>query len=204
MVCRTNSWKGEIEMNTLETIAQRRSIRRFKPDPIPEEVLRQILRAATQAPSGKNRQPWQFVVVRERRDEMIQVMQAGLEAFVRNVGPDTGSARWTLQVMAQAPVTVFVFNPYGKHPFVEHTLDDRINDLVNLQSVGAAIQNICLAAHELGLGSLWICDILYAYDALRKWMNVDAQMVAALSLGYPDESPGPRPRRPLDEVTTWM
>lgn len=191
-------------MNILQAIAERRSIRRFKPDPIPEEALRQILLAATQAPSGKNRQPWQFVVVRERRDEMVQVFQAGLDAFAKNVDPDTGSAKWTLKVMAQAPVTVFVFNPHGKHPYVEHTVDDNYNDLVNVQSIGAAIQNMCLAAHDLGLGSLWICDILYPYGELCAWLGMDTQMVAAVSLGYPDESPGPRPRRSVDEVTTWM
>lgn len=50
-------------MNTLEAIAARRSIRRFKPDPVPEEALRTILTAGMQAPSGKNRQPWEFIVV---------------------------------------------------------------------------------------------------------------------------------------------
>ena len=192
-------------MNTLEAIAERRSIRRFKPDPISEQDLRKILLAATQAPSAKNRQPWHFFVVGpNKHDEMIRVMREGLEAFAKNIDPDTGSAKWTLEVMDQAPVTIFIFNPEGKHPFAEHTVDDQFADLVNLQSIGAAIQNMCLAAQDLGLGSLWIGDILYPYQEFCQWLGIDAQMIAALSLGYPDQNPGPRPRKSVDEVTTWM
>jgi nicotinate-nucleotide--dimethylbenzimidazole phosphoribosyltransferase len=59
-------------MSTLEAIAQRRSIRRFRPDPIPDDVLLRILTAGTQAPSGGNSQPWRFVVVQgEKRAEMV-------------------------------------------------------------------------------------------------------------------------------------
>jgi nitroreductase len=63
-------------MQTLEAIAQRRSIRKFKDTPVTDEQIRALLHAATLAPSGKNRQPWRFVVVRgEKRAEMIQVMR---------------------------------------------------------------------------------------------------------------------------------
>jgi nitroreductase len=61
-----------------------------------------------------------------------------------------------------------------------------------------------LAALDLGLGSLWICDVLYAYDALCDWLEQDRQMIAAISFGHPDEHPGPRWRKPLSEVTTWL
>ena len=61
-----------------------------------------------------------------------------------------------------------------------------------------------LAAYELGVGSLWICDVFYAYDELTAWLGETHQMIAAVSLGYPDESPGPRPRKPVSEVTTWV
>ena len=61
-----------------------------------------------------------------------------------------------------------------------------------------------LAALDLGLGSLWICDVLYAYDDLCDWLKQEHQMIAAISFGYPDEQPGPRPRKPVSEVTTWL
>jgi nitroreductase len=106
--------------------------------------------------------------------------------------------------MDQAPATVFVFNPYGIHPWLAHSIDQNFQDLVNVQSVGAAIQNMLLAAKDLGLGSLWICDVFYVYEEVCKWLGEKCQMVAAVSLGYPDEDPPARSRKPLSEVARWV
>ena len=191
-------------MNTLEAIAARRSIRKFKPDPIPEAALQQILTAATQAPSGKNRQPWRFIVVQgEQRAEMIRIMREGIARAKAN-GEDPGSSEWTANVMEQAPVTVFILNPEGTHPWLAHSIGQNFDDLVNIQSIGAAIQNMLLAAQDLGLGSLWICDVFYAYEALLAWLGESCQMVAAVSLGYANEAPAARQRKPVNEVTRWM
>jgi nitroreductase len=191
-------------LNTLEAIAGRRSIRRFKDDPIPDEVLQAILTAATQAPSAKNRQPWRFVVVSgEKCAEMVRVMREGI-AKAKVQGENPGSSEWTAGVMAQAPATIFVFNPHGMHPWLAHSIEQMFQAVVNIQSIGAAIQNMLLAAQDLGLGSLWICDIFHAYDELCRWLGEEGQMVAAVSLGYPDESPGPRSRKTVSEVTRWL
>ena len=77
-------------------------------------------------------------------------------------------------------------------------------NVVDVQSIGAAIQNLLLAAQDLGLGTLWICDVFYAYDELCAWLGETHQMIAAVALGYPDEQPNPRPRKSVDEVTTWL
>ena len=190
-------------MDALEAIATRRSNRRFKADPIPQDVLEKILNAAIMAPSGKNRQPWRFVVVREdKRSEMVAKMRETL-AKLKARGDDIGSAEGTAAVIAQAPVTVFVFNPNGMPPWLTRSIDQAFQDLVNIQSVGAAIQNMCLAARALGLGSLWICDVLYAYEELSSWLGQDTQMVAAVSLGYPADNPTLFSRKPLADVTVW-
>ncbi len=191
-------------MNTREAIADRRSIRRFKSDPIPEEALQAILTAGIQAPSGKNRQPWRFVVVgEEKRAEMIQIMRQGI-AKTKARGEDIGSAEWTAEVMEGAPITVFVFNAHGVHPWQPHSEMQTWMDVVNIQSIGAAIQNMLLAAQDLNIGSLWICDVFEAYWELSEWMGETSQMIAAVSLGYPDESPAARPRKPMGEVLRWV
>jgi nitroreductase len=191
-------------MNTYEAIAARRSIRKFKNDPVPDAALQQILTAGTLAPSGKNRQPWRFLVVQgEKRAEMIRLMREAI-ARVKARGEDPGSSEWTTNVMEQAPVTVFIFNPEGTHPWLAHSIGQNFDDLVNVQSVGAAIQNMLLATLELGLGSLWICDVFYAYEELINWLGESCQMVAAVSLGYPDEAPAARARKPVSEVTRWI
>jgi F420 biosynthesis protein FbiB-like protein len=191
-------------MNTLDAIAARRSIRRFTDQPVRDEDLRTILTAATQAPSGKNAQPWRFVVVQgERRTEMVRLMREGI-AEVEAQGRNAGSAANSARIMAEAPVTVFVFNPQGLHPWMAHAAEQGFRNLVNVQSVGAAIQNMLLAAHDLGLGSLWICDVFAAYDRLIRWLGEDCKLVAAVSFGYAAESPAARTRKSVAEVTRWM
>ena len=191
-------------MDTLEAIATRRSIRHFKSDPIPQDILARILNAGIMAPSGKNRQPWRFVVVREdKRADMVRIMRQGI-AMMKAQGENIGSAEGTANIMEQAPVTVFVFNPFGIYPWLTHSIDQTFQDLVNVQSTGAAIQNMCLAARALGLGSLWICDVFYAYEELTQWLGQDTQMVAAVSLGYPAEHITAYSRKPLFEAVVWF
>lgn len=191
-------------MNTLEAIAARRSIRKFKTDPVPPEALQVILKAATQAPSGKNRQPWRFVVVEgEKRAEMVSVMRQGIEA-TKASGNNPGSSEKSADIMEQAPMTIFVFYPDGIHPCEPRTEGQVWKDVVNIQSIGAAIQNMLLSALDLGLGTLWICDVFRAYNELCDWLGEPGQMIAAISIGFPDEQPAPRERRPASEVTRWL
>lgn len=190
-------------MDITAAIESRRSIRNFKDAPIPEADIRAILHAGTLAPSGKNRQPWRFVVVQgAQREEMLRVMKEGIDAF-ETAGVALGSSRNTLRIMAEAPVTIFVF---ADDKVAGDGLSQRelIGLSVDIQSIGAAIGNMLLAALERGLGTLWICDVFYAYEELCHWLGEDRLMVAAVAVGYPNETPGPRPRRSVDEVTRWL
>jgi nitroreductase len=134
---------------------------------------------------------------------MVRLMRQRI-AEMHARGEATGSAEHSVAVMAQAPVTVFIFNPDGLHPWLPRTVEQTFSELVDTQSIGAAIQNMLLAAQDVGLGSLWICDVFYAYEELRDWLGEEGQMIAAVALGYPDEQPGPRPRKPLDTVLRWV
>ena len=176
-------------MDVLQAINERRSIRRFKSDPVSADIIRTIIDAGIKAPSGKNRQPWEFIVVTgDKRAEMVRAMRAGIEASkARHI--NVGSAEYSANVMEQAPVTILIFNPYGKVPWQEKSISDQIMDTVDVQSIGAAIQNMILAAQSLGLGSLWICDVFAAYEEICRWLKKNCQMIAALSLGYADENP---------------
>ena len=188
-------------MNTLEAIAARRSIRKFRDKSIPEEAIQAILTAGTQAPSGSNRQPWRFVAVKgERCAEMVRVMRQGIDN-AKARGENIGSSEWTANSMEQSQVTVFVFNPYGLQPWLDHSVSQRFSAVANIQSVGACIQNMLLAATDLGIGSLWICDVFEAYAELQEWLGAEGAMIAAVSFGMPAESPAARPRLPVSEVT---
>ena len=189
-------------MSALAAIAQRRSIRRFQDRPISRELLEEMLAHTVLAPSAKNAQPWRMVVLEgERAAELARMMQTRADEMAE-AGADSGSLAWTAQVVAQAPVTVVFYNA-APPPEVPARFHESYH-WVMVQSTGAAIQNMCLAAEALGLGSLWICDILYVHDQVGPWLgHAEDDLVAAVSLGYAAESPGPRPRRPWQEVTEW-
>lgn len=191
-------------MEVSQAILERRSIRKFKEDPVSKELLNKILEAGTLAPSGKNKQPWKFYVVQgEIRSEMTQAMQRGIDRLTK-MGINTGSAKYTLRVMETAPVTIFVFNPTSKHPLLKRDTLEVYTDIVDIQSIGAAIQNMLLTAVDLGLGTLWICDVFFGYEELCKWFGEEGQMIAAVSIGYPDASPPARPRKSVEEVTEFL
>jgi len=191
-------------MDVLHAINSRRSIRSFRSDPVSKDIIRTIIDAGIKAPSGKNKQPWEFIVVTgDKKLEMLRVMKEGIRDFKSRYGI-VGSAEHTAAIMEQAPVIIFVFNPYGTHHWQEKTINQQAVEVVDIQSVGAAIQNMILAATGLGLGTLWIGDTYFAYKELCEWLKKDYQMVAALALGYTDETPPMRPRKSIDEVTEWL
>lgn len=192
-----------------EAICRRRSIRKYQDKPVERQLIEQVLQAGILAPSSKNRQPWRFIVVSgAAKAEALQAMRQGVERektqpLLPENAPNLPSALHTLQIMQQAPVLIFVINTLGQNLQQPLSTEAHIGEICNAQSIGAAIQNMTLAATELGLGSLWICDTFFAYPELCACLQCQGQLAAALALGYADESPAARPRRPLKEVCEW-
>lgn len=189
------------KIDVTEAIKGRRSIRKFINKPVPRDLIEQILAVTIQAPSGKNRQPWRFVVIEgTKKDELVDLLTKVI-TDLKGKGTDIGSLETTVSAIKQAPVIVFVFNAFAGSAVMEA---DRYKWMVDLQSIGGAIQTMLLAAQSFGLGTLWICDVFYADKEICAWLNRGDQLVAAVSLGYPDQSPHARPRKPLDEITEWI
>ncbi len=205
-------------ISALQAIKDRRSIRKFKPDAISEMDLHTILEAGIAAPSSKNRQPWHFTVVRgDAKEELAQVMERGLnleikahEPFLPDSMKFINGAFTSVNVMREAPVVVLVSNDLGRcTDFASNlSVDERVAELCNVQSVAAAVENMLLAAQEMGIGSLWICDIFFAYPELSEWMEKKnlshGMLVAALAFGYADEAPKARTRKSLHDVVTFI
>ena len=210
--------KEKKEISALQAIKDRRSIRKFKPDAISEMDLHTILEAGIAAPSSKNRQPWHFTVVRgDAKEDLAQVMERGLnleikahEPFLPDSMKLINGAFTSVNVMREAPVVVLVSNDRGRcTDFAENlSVDERVAELCNVQSVAAAVENMLLAAQELGIGSLWICDVFFAYPELSEWMEKKnlshGMLVAALAFGYADEAPKARTRKSLHDVVTFI
>lgn len=193
----------------LNAIADRRSIRSYKDKAIPRQLVDEIIKAGMLAPSSKNRQPWEFVVVTgESKKEMLKVFQTGLEReknapLLPESARYLSGAEYTLSVMRQAPVVIFVINSLGLGIDRPLTPEERVYEICNAQSIGAAVENMALAATELGLGSLWVCDTYFAHRELCDWLRAGCELAAAIAIGYTEESPAPRPRKRVDETVEW-
>jgi len=166
-------------MEIFEAIFNRRSIRKFKPDPVPEDILYKILDAGRWAPSACNRQLWEFVIVREHKTKKRIANEA---CFGQ-------------KFLIEAPCIIVVF--YDDRKERREEVGPRKHD--SIQSAAAAIQNMLLSAYSMGIGSLWVCgikkmlklnDILSAPRFLRP--------IAIVAFGYPKQKPSPPARRPLE------
>jgi len=192
----------------ISAIYDRRSIRKFSDAPIPKEDMIEIIQSGIKAPSSKNRQPWKYIVVQGReKEEMLEVFRRGIsrEENERALLPQSrqhiSAAKYTVDIMEDAPVIVFVVNSLGKSILSELTPEERVYEICNIQSISASIQNMLLAATEKGIGSLWICDIYFVlYSELCKWLDSDGQLIAAIAFGYPNEFPKERPRKKIKDM----
>jgi nitroreductase len=177
-----------------EAIEGRRSIRSYLPKEVSLELVKQVIKAATQAPSAKNGQQWRFtVLVGKSKKGLTDFFMRELEKTSKKIGRENmGSSFSSCSIMEQAPVLIMVWNAGERGWETE------------VQSVAAAIQNMLLKASSLGLGTLWIGDIFYTRDALEHYFNKHWKLTAAVALGWPAEAPKPRPRKTIDEVAEFL
>ena len=194
----------------ISAIYDRRSIRKFTDRPISQEDITDIIQSGMKAPSSKNRQPWKYIVVQgDAKEEMLRVFRQGIAreenelALLPQSKRYIAAAKHTVDVMEAAPTIVFVVNSLGKNEMGEMTPEEHVYEICNIQSIGASVQNMLLAATEKGIGSLWICDIYFAYSELCEWLNSEGQLIAAIAFGYPDEFPEERPRKRIEDIVEW-
>ncbi len=166
-------------MECMEALLSRRSIRHYL-DRCSVELgkIRKALEAAHWAPSGKNNQPWRFVVVLERgvREQLAQLTVSG-------------------RIIREAPVAVAVFMD---REVSYHREKD-------VQSIGACIENMLLAFHCQGLGAVWLGEILKNREKVETVLKVPPswEFMALVSAGHPARD-GSSTRRPLEEVVVWF
>jgi nitroreductase len=169
-------------MDTLEAIHRRRSVRKYRPEPVPEDDLRAILNAAISAPSAGNIQPWKFYIVREHGLRRALAEAAYGQTFIE-----------------EAPVCIVVV---AIPEMSAKRYGDRGWGLYCIQDTAAAVQNILLASTALGYGTCWVGA--FSEDAVVRVLNLPEgeRPVAMVPVGKPAESPPPRPRR--RDVFVWL
>ncbi len=190
----------------------RRSIRRFKPDPVPQDCLYRILETATFAPSAHNLQPWRFVVVTNSvmKSDLAQAIAARFRQDMQAEGiPEAdiqARGKRTLRRTVQAPVIVVLCRDTAQVKLEQDLFLQQNEILMGIQSVALAGLQLLLAAHAEGLGATWICWPIYAPDetchALELPKEWDPQ--GMLFLGYPGEVPEAPERNSLQEVVRFI
>jgi nitroreductase len=164
-------------METLEAIRTRRSVRKYQDRPVPENLVEQLLAAAMAAPSARNQQPWQFVVIDDRR----------ILADVAEINPNAQMAR-------HAPLGIMICGDLSLEKSPGYWVVD----------CAAAVENILLAAHSLGLGAVWTG--VYPRDermeGLRRLAKLPKNIIAhsLVVVGYPAEKPAPQDRFRRDRI----
>lgn len=186
-------------------IENRRSIRKFKKEKLEKEKIEAVLLAGLQAPSPKNRQPWRFIIISDdKKQELVASMRNYIQMQIKEKADreDIHASLETIDIIEQAPVLILVCYEYGTAK--QH--DDGVSwpiaakdlEAVELQAIGAAVENMLLKAEELGLGSLWCADILYAYEIVSSYSS--RPVVSAVCLGYKNEMPAAREKKKISEM----
>jgi nitroreductase len=188
-----------------------RTLRRYKPDPVPDELITKLIDAAIRAPSGGNRQPWSFIIIRDAASKQ-KIGEWYLDAWNRTYGvvpkeareqfPRTakrayGSAEYLANHLAESPVLIMVCAVQPQFPGGEAAVMAS-----HYGSVFPAVQNLLLAARGLGLGAA-LTTLHKVHEAdVKKLLGIPANIesVVLIPVGYPTDKYGPTNRIPAESI----
>jgi nitroreductase len=205
-------------------IKSRRSIRRWKQSPVPEDLILKAIELATWAPNGGNRQNWKFLVISNRGliRQMADIVRHGVDILTswpeaERFGETLDRWKETSSFFRHAPMCIAVsMSKYESladeilrlrvqtDASVQRVIDGRQLANSGLQSVASAIAYLVLALHAAGLGAVWMTGPLHAKQELEELLQIpkESNLVALVSAGYPDEQPT-RTRKPFAEVVEF-
>ena len=199
----------------------RASVRKYLPDPVPRDDVRAMVEFAVRAANAGNAQIWRFAAVDDagtraelggavdaRLEEMLTWPElAGMEAQVKGL-------RAHAAFFPKAPMVVAVSSlPYSSYADrvlalrgIEGDERDRLRARPDLQSIGAAVQMLLVAAHAMGYGACWMCAPVTAAPAIERILGIESpeRLAALVPIGRPAHAVRPRPRRPLEEVLRFI
>ncbi len=198
--------------NLHDFLRTRRSVRRFKTDPVPDSILRNLLHTATFAPSAHNRQPWRFIVLttspaRENlSNAMAEEFQRDLEKD--NLASDEIAKRVSKsrERIAGAPLVIILCLDMSDMDEYPDSRRKKAEYIIATQSVANAGMQLLLAAHAEGLGGVWVCSPVFAQETVQNALNISEtwEPQAMFLLGYPAETPALRDRKKIQEVAIFQ
>ncbi|MEZ4708423.1 MAG: nitroreductase family protein [Caldilineaceae bacterium] len=213
----TQSTDGQIveEEQFWRLLRGRRSIRRYRSEPIPLSILEKLLTAAVWAPSAHNRQPWRFCIATEQSTkERLSAHMS--ERWRQDLTADGAAAEFVERRIAishirltSAAALVIACATLDNMDVYPDTLRNQAEWAMTVQSTALACQNLLLAAHQYGLGACWMCAPLFVPELVQDVLQLPAswQPQALITLGYPAQGYAAheivKERAPLAQVVCW-
>ena len=203
-------------METSKCILARRSVRKYSNCEISDSELEKIITSGIYAPSAKNRQPWHFYIINDKKTKLsiVNNMKQGMETLYKKylarniVRSEILNAKNSLVSMKESSAIIFI----ACEKKYKQSYDDGVNwymsatdmEVTDVLSIGAAIQNILLTATELGYGTLWICDIFYSYPEIIEFLNTDYAILSAICICKSKKKTKRTSRNSYKSVTTFI
>ena len=188
-------------MEVTEAIESRRSVGRVTQEPVPREVVERILESAVHAPNHRITEPWRFhVFTGKGRGEFARARAELARILAEAEGEEeeyvAGRMSRERKKAFRAPVVIAVISKGGR---------DEVETLENYAACAAAVQNMQLTAHSLGLATIWRTGPVAYHPYMRDYFGLEEndRIVAYLYLGYPDATERPRRREPASSKTVW-
>lgn len=196
-----------------DTIRTRRSVRRYRPDAVPRDLLEQLIELAAWAPSAGNRQDWQFLIVtsESRRTELAAAVRSEWDRLLANpevasLAEQYGAYVRNFDWFAAAPA-VIVVTAKAPESCMNALLGGYARDVTGgCVSAAMAVQNLLLAAHARGLGTCCLTGPLAASETLKQQLDIGTRrdIVCLVAVGYPAESSAAPPRKPQTEIVRYI
>ena len=195
-----------------DLIVGRRSVRRYDGEKLAPEMIEELLRLATHAPSAHNRQPWRFAVLSDALPK--QKLAVAMGERLRRDRLDDGDAHDSIEAdvsrsyarITCAPIVLVVCMTLEDVDSYPDARRQQAEYQMAAQSTAMAVQNLLLAAHAAGLGACWMCAPLFCGDVVQQALDLPRQWLpqALVTLGQPANAGKPWSRRPLCDVVRYL
>lgn len=206
-------------MEFTEVIKQRRSVRKFIQEPIDKDELLDIIRVAVEAPSAGNDQMWHFHIItaQHKKQQMAEIVAAKIEKLISETKSDPDKYRQYIKIATffeNAPAVIAVTTKQYRSKIDEVLINSGLKDIEighlrarpDLQSIGAVIQTLLLAAWEKGYGTCWMTGPCVARHELESFLGIKEpdSLAAIIPIGKPQIIPASRGRKPVEEVVSFI
>ena len=197
-------------MELKEAIEKRYSVRGFTDEPVPVDILAELVRRAGLAPSINNAQPWKFLVLRDKEKigELSNIVRDKVQrTFADRRQNIQKTVEYFTTIFEKAPALIFVAS--SSYAAISDVGDKDSHDVINemrqfpdIQSVGAAVENMLLSAVDLGYGACWLSGLMIARDQIEQFLKVEPslRLVTAVAVGKPQGTQAAKDKKPIEEI----